>query len=79
MRREICPRCDSSRPVQQTVNDRFRAWDPAGQVFEVTLQEPIWNCPVCNMSWEGPDGFAAKEKAYQEALQKRHASPAADV
>jgi hypothetical protein len=74
MRHEVCPRCGSSQPVQHTVNDRFRAWDPAGQVFEVTLQEPILVWLACNMSWEGPDGLIAKENAYQEALQKRHAT-----
>jgi hypothetical protein len=72
MRNEICPRCGNSHPVQQTVNDRFRACDPAGQVFEVTLEEPIWICPACNMSWEGPDGLIAKENAYQAALRTRY-------
>ena len=75
MAKEVCPRCGTSQPVQRTVNDRFRAWDPAGQVFEVTLREPIWICPMCKMSWEGTDAFIAKEKAYQEALRKRHPAP----
>ena len=68
---ETCPRCGSSQVVQRTVNDRFRASDLAGQVFEVTLQEPVWSCPACHMCWEGQDTFAAKENAYRAALTKR--------
>lgn len=75
MRNAVCPRCGSAHTMQQTVHDRFKAWDPAGEVFEVTVLEPIWICPVCNMSWEGHDGLAAKENAYQTALQKRHPDP----
>ncbi len=70
---EKCPRCGSSRVVQRMVNNRFRASDPAGQVFEVTLREPIWSCPVCRMGWEGEETFVAKESAYQAALMMREA------
>jgi hypothetical protein len=55
------------------VNNRFRAVDPTGRVFEVTLQEPIWSCPTCQMGWEGEDTLAAKENAYQAALRMREA------
>lgn len=72
---KICPRCGNSRVVQRTVNDRFRASDPAGRVFEVTLQEPVWSCPTCRMCWEGQDTFAAKENAYRAALTKRGMEP----
>jgi ribosomal protein L37AE/L43A len=68
-----CPRCGNAQVVQRTVYDRFKAWDPAGEVFEVTLQEPVWSCPACRMCWEGPDTFAAKESAYRAALTQRSA------
>ncbi len=71
MHEEICPRCAGSPVVQRTVNNRFRASDPAGHVFDVTLQEPIWSCPACHMCWEGEDTFAAKENAYRAALTMR--------
>ena len=71
MRKGTCPRCGATRVVQRIVNNRFRASDPAGQVFEVTLQEPIWICPACNMGWEGEDTLAAQENAYQAALMMR--------
>ena len=73
MREKTCPRCGASRVVQRMVNNRFKASDPAGQVFEVTLQEPIWSCPACQMGWEGEDTLAAKENAYQAALTRREA------
>jgi hypothetical protein len=73
MHEKTCPRCGASRVVQRMVNNRFRASDPAGQVFEVTLQEPIWSCPACQMGWEGEDTLAAKEKAYRAALTMREA------
>ena len=76
MREKTCPRCGASRVVQRMVNNRFRASDPAGQVFEVTLQEPIWSCPACQMGWEGEDTLAAKENAYQAALTRREAKSA---
>ena len=71
MTEATCPRCGNVQVVQRTVHDRFKAWDPAGEVFEVTLQEPVWSCPACRMCWEGPDTFAAKENAYRAALTKR--------
>ena len=55
------------------VNSRFKASDPTGEVFEVTLREPIWSCPACRMGWEGEDTLAAKESAYQAALKMREA------
>lgn len=71
MRNESCPRCGSGQIVQRIVNDRFRACDPAGRVFEVTLQEPVWSCPACHMCWEGEDALVAKENAYLATLTKR--------
>jgi len=71
MTSEVCPLCGNPQTVQQTVNDRFRACDPAGEAFEVALRKPIWTCPQCQMSWEGPDGLMAKEEAYQRALHDR--------
>jgi hypothetical protein len=71
MRNENCPRCGSSQTVQRIVNDRFRACDPAGRVFEVTLQEPVWSCLACHMCWEGQEAFVAKEYAYLATLTKR--------
>jgi hypothetical protein len=62
MHEKTCPRCGASRVVQRMVNNRFRASDPAGQVFEVTLQEPIWSCPACQMSWEGEGHFRRERK-----------------
>ena len=53
------------------VNDRFRACDEAGRVFEVSLQAPMWSCPACRMCWEGQEALAAKESAYLAALTKR--------
>ena len=73
MYEKTCPRCGASRVVQRMVNNRFRASDPTGQVFEVTLREPIWSCPACQMGLEGEDTFAAKESAYQAALTIREA------
>ena len=73
MHKQTCPRCGASGVVQRLVNNRFRASDPGGQVFEVTLQEPIWSCPTCQMGWEGEDTLAAKENAYQAALTMREA------
>jgi ribosomal protein L37AE/L43A len=71
MHNETCPRCGNSKTVQRIVNDRFRACDAAGRVFEVSLQAPIWSCPACRMGWEGQEALAAKESAYLAALTKR--------
>jgi hypothetical protein len=68
---EVCPLCGSTQAIQLTVNDRFRACDPAGEVFEISLRKPIWTCPQCRMSWEGREGLIAKENAYQVALRTR--------
>jgi rubrerythrin len=68
---EACPLCGNTQNALQTVNDRFRACDPAGEVFEVALRKPVWTCPRCRMSWEGDEGRVAKEMAYQAALRRR--------
>lgn len=71
MRNETCPRCGNGETVQRVVNDRFRACDETGRVFEVALQAPVWSCPACRMCWEGQEAHAAKENAYLAALTKR--------
>ena len=42
-----------------------------GEVFEVSLREQIWSCRACGMGWEGEETLAAKESAYQAALEMR--------
>jgi uncharacterized Zn finger protein len=71
MDQEECPRCGSSHVVQRVVNDRFKACDASGHVFEVTLQEPVWSCVACRMCWQGDESRAAKESAYRAALARR--------
>jgi hypothetical protein len=74
MRAIHCPKCGSSDVVPRTVNDRLRAADPRGQIFEVALQLPVWSCRGCKLCWQGQEAVAAMEAAYQNALMKRSPS-----
>jgi transcription elongation factor Elf1 len=65
-----CPKCGSSDVVSRTVNDRLRAADPRGHIFEVPLQLRVWSCRACKLCWQGQEAEAAKEVAYQNAVVK---------
>jgi ssDNA-binding Zn-finger/Zn-ribbon topoisomerase 1 len=68
---EICPLCGNTQTLKRSVNDRFLACDPTGEVFEVALQKPVWTCSQCHMVWERDECLMAKEEAYQVALRDR--------
>jgi hypothetical protein len=65
-----CPKCGGSDVVPRTVNDRLRAADPHGHIFEVPLQVLVWSCGACKLCWQGREAAAAMEAAYQNALAK---------
>jgi hypothetical protein len=71
MHENRCPKCGSSDIVLRTVNDRLRAADLRGNVFELPLQLPIWSCLACRLCWQGQEAEAVKEAAYQQALSNR--------
>jgi len=71
MRDETCPRCGSEDVEERIVNDRFKACDSTGNVFEVDVREPVLRCRMCRMCWEGAASRLAKESAYREALARR--------
>jgi hypothetical protein len=71
MHEPVCPRCGSHEVVERVVNDCFKACDSAGNVFEVTVREPVLRCCACRMCWEGDESLLAKENAYRAALARR--------
>jgi hypothetical protein len=57
--------------ISRTVSDRVTAVDTYGYIFEMNLQLPVWRCNTCKFGWQGREALAAKEAAYQFALENR--------
>lgn len=71
MHDNCCPNCGGSDVVTRRVNDRLRAVDPYGEIFELALQLPVWSCRTCKLCWQGEEAAIAREVAYQNALINR--------
>ena len=71
MQKNCCPKCGSCDVISRTVSDRVTAVDTYGYIFEMNLQLPVWRCNTCKFGWQGQEALAAKEAAYQFALENR--------
>ena len=71
MQKNCYPKCGSTDVISRTVSDRVTAVDTYGYIFEMNLQLTVWRCNTCKFGWQGQEALAAKEAAYQFALENR--------